>query len=97
MEKKAPPVDRIEVENLEAAIWLNDTKEGPMLSYTLQRVYSVNGERKRSNSFGRRDSKNVSKLVKLANEYITKHDPKEFVRPLGTVQQDAPEAVAEPA
>lgn len=95
MEKKATkPVAHIEVENLEAAIWLNDTKEGPMLNFTLQRVYRVNGERRRSNSFGKRDRENLSRLVALASEYVAVHEPTEFGASI-TVEVDAPEAEAQ--
>jgi len=67
---KAQPVEEVRIGSVKAAIWRNDTEQGPRFNVTLQRIYR-DGEGKwhSTGSFGRDD---LLVLVKVANEAHTR-------------------------
>lgn len=64
------PVHEIRLGAIKAAIWENDTRNGPRHSVTLSRLYKDGDEWKRTESFGRDDLPLVAKVADLAHTFI---------------------------
>ena len=66
------PVHTIRHHRLEAAIWSNQTANGPMYNVTVKRGYKdAAGEWKDAESFGFDDLMNLSKLLSDAHTFIS--------------------------
>ncbi|MCA9564816.1 hypothetical protein [Botrimarina mediterranea] len=68
--KKMRPVHEVRVGRVRAAIWENDTQNGPRHNVTLSRLYKEGEEWKDSGSFGRDDLPLVAKVSDLAHSWI---------------------------
>lgn len=64
------PVHKIRLSAIKAAIWENDTDNGPRHSVTVSRTYRSNDEWKESSSFGRDHLLVVSKVLDMAHSWI---------------------------
>lgn len=68
---KAKPVHEIRLGRIRAAIWANDTQNGPRHNVTLARLYKDEKDGWRdSSSFGRDDLPLVAKVSDLAHTWI---------------------------
>ena len=67
---KKAPVHEVRVGRVRAAIWENDTQNGPRHNVTLSRLYKDGDEWKDSQSFGRDDLPLVAKVSDLAHSWI---------------------------
>ena len=68
--KKSRPVHEVRVGRVRAAIWENETQNGPRHNVTLSRLYKDGEEWKDSGSFGRDDLPLVAKVSDLAHSWI---------------------------
>ncbi|WP_235034191.1 hypothetical protein [Roseiconus lacunae] len=68
--EKARPVHEIRMGRIKAAIWENETANGPRHNVTVSRIYKDGETWKDSNSFGRNDLPLVGKVVDLAHTWI---------------------------
>ena len=64
------PVNEVRLGRIKAAIWENETPNGPRHNVTLQRIYKDGEEWKTSDSFGRDDLPLVMKVADLAHSWI---------------------------
>ena len=72
------PVHTVRHRNIKAAIWKNETANGPMYNVTVLRSYKDDGgEWKDSNSIGYDDLMNVAALMYEAHAYISEVRAKE--------------------
>lgn len=67
---KARPVHEVRVGRVRAAIWENQTDQGPRHNVTVSRLYKEGDQWKDSSSFGRDDLPLVAKVVDLAHSWI---------------------------
>ena len=68
---KVRPVHEIRFGRIRAAIWLNETENGPRHNVTITRLYKKEGEDwKDSTSFGRDDLPLVAKVCDQAHTWI---------------------------
>jgi hypothetical protein len=65
------PVQTLRHRRLKAAVWRNDTKNGPMYNVTLVRSYQENNEWHDTHSLGYDDLMNAAKLLYDAHSFIT--------------------------
>lgn len=63
------PVQEIRMGRVKAAIWENETQNGPRFSVTVQRIYKDGEEWKTSDSFGRDDLPLLAKVLDRAHSY----------------------------
>jgi hypothetical protein len=70
--KPNPPAHTVRVGAIQASIWRNETKEGPMFSVTFDRSYKDGDAWKRSDSFGRNNLLVLSNIASQAFEWIAK-------------------------
>lgn len=68
--KKNAPVHELRVGRVRAAIWENDTQNGPRHNVTISRLYKDGDEWRDSASFGRDDLPLVAKVTDLAHSWI---------------------------
>jgi hypothetical protein len=69
--KNQPPVDHIQVGDVEASIWSNTSKTGSIYySVTLQRKYKVGETLKASQAFYRSDLLQLAKVADLAFDRV---------------------------
>ena len=69
--KKQPPVDHIQVGDVEASIWSNTSKTGSTYySVTIQRKYKVGETLKASQAFYRSDLLQLAKVSDLAFDRV---------------------------
>ena len=66
---KPKPLQEIRIRAVKAAIWCNDTKDGPRYNATFSRLYKDGDEWKSTSSFGRDD---LLVLAKLADHTHTR-------------------------
>lgn len=69
-EAKNRPVHELRLGRIRAAIWQNDTENGPRHNVTVTRLYKDGEEWKDSSSFGRDDLPLVAKVCDLAHTWI---------------------------
>ena len=67
---KAKPVHEVRLGRIKAAIWLNETENGPRHNVSLSRLYKDGDNWKDSTSFGRDDLPLVAKVADLAHTWI---------------------------
>jgi hypothetical protein len=67
---KNRPVHEIRFGRIRAAIWQNETDNGPRHNVTVSRLYKEGDEWRDSPSFGRDDLPLVSKICDLAHTWI---------------------------
>ncbi len=67
---KKAPVHEVRVGRVRAAIWENDTQNGPRHNVTISRLYKDGEAWKDSTSFGRDDLPLVAKVTDLAHSWI---------------------------
>lgn len=66
-EDRAKPVHEIRLGRIRAAVWLNDTENGPRYNVQISRLYKDKADKwKDSSSFGREDLPLVAKVADLA-------------------------------
>ena len=66
-EERAKPVHEIRLGRIRAAVWLNDTENGPRYNVQISRLYKDKQDKwKDSPSFGRDDLSLVAKVADLA-------------------------------
>ncbi len=66
-----PPVAEKRLGSLKAAIWVNETKNGPRHNVTLSRLYKNDGEQwQETISFGKNDLLPLRKLLDQAHTWI---------------------------
>lgn len=70
---KVRPVHEIRLGRIKAAIWSNETQNGPRHNVTLSRIYKDGNDWKDSASFGRDDLPLVAKVVDQAHTWIFSH------------------------
>ena len=64
---RAKPVHEIRIGRIRAAVWLNDTENGPRYNVQIARLYKDKQDKwKDSTSFGRNDLPLVAKVADLA-------------------------------
>jgi hypothetical protein len=69
--EKAKPVHEIRLGRIRAAIWLNDTENGPRYNVQITRLYKDKNDKwKDSPSFGREDLPLVEKVADSAMVWI---------------------------
>jgi hypothetical protein len=64
------PVQEIRLGRIKAAIWENQTENGPRHNVTVSRLYKDGEEWKTADSFGRDDLPLLAKAVDLAHTWI---------------------------
>lgn len=64
------PVHKLQLGAIKAAIWMNETNNGPRHSVTVSRVYRANEEWKETGSFGRDHLLVVAKVLDMAHSWI---------------------------
>lgn len=69
-QQKQKPVHEIRLGRIRAAIWLNETKNGPRHSVSLSRLYKDDDGWKDSSSFGRDDLPLIEKVAASAHAWI---------------------------
>ena len=69
-EKKQRPVHDIRLGRIRAAIWLNETENGPRHNVTISRLYKDGDDWRDSASFGRDDLPLVAKIADLCHTWI---------------------------
>ena len=74
---KKQPVMKLEIRALKAAIWRNESENGPWHNVTLERVYKDGDEWKSSASFGRDDLLELAKLANNAHTWIVEQESAE--------------------
>ena len=68
---KAKPVHEIRLGRIRAAVWLNETDNGPRYNVQISRLYKDKADKwKDSASFGREDLPLVAKVADLAMVWI---------------------------
>ena len=75
MSKK--PVHEVRLGRIRAAIWENETQNGPRHNVTFTRLYKDGTTWKDSGSFGRDDLPLVAKVADMAHTWIFQHKPDE--------------------
>jgi len=73
MSKK--PVHEIRLGRIRAAIWENETQNGPRHNVTFTRLYKDGNTWKDSGSFGRDDLPLVAKVADMAHTWIFQYKP----------------------
>ena len=69
--EKSKPVHEIRLGRIRAAIWLNETENGPRYNVQLSRLYKDKSDKwKDSASFGREDLPLVAKVADLSMVWI---------------------------
>jgi hypothetical protein len=66
----SPPVFTVRHRALKAAVWKNDTENGPMFNTTVTRSYKDKDEWKESGSFGYDDILIVAELLRTCHGFI---------------------------
>jgi hypothetical protein len=67
MPEKAKPVHELRLGRIRAAIWLNETENGPRYNVQISRLYKDKNDKwQDSSSFGREDLPLVAKVADLA-------------------------------
>ena len=84
------PLHEIRHRNIRAAIWTNETANGPMHTVTITRGYKDGDQWKDSHSFGYDELTIVAKLMYDAHSFITQ------LRAQARVRQPAPPAEPRP-
>ncbi len=68
---KAKPVHEVRLGRIRAAVWLNETDNGPRYNVQISRLYKDKADQwKDSSSFGREDLPLVGKVADLAMVWI---------------------------
>jgi hypothetical protein len=67
-QSKKKPVKEVRIGSVKAAIWLNETEQGPRFNATFERLYREGDTWKSSPSFGRDD---LLVLAKVADQVHT--------------------------
>lgn len=68
---KAKPVHEVRLGRIRAAVWLNETDNGPRYNVQISRLYKDKADKwKDSTSFGREDLPLVMKVADLAHTWI---------------------------
>ena len=68
---KAKPVHEIRLGRIRAAVWLNETDNGPRYNVQISRLYKDKADKwKASSSFGREDLPLVGKVADMAMVWI---------------------------
>ena len=67
---KTKPVQEVRLGRIKAAIWLNETDNGPRHNVSLSRLYKEGDKWQDSTSFGRDDLLLVAKVADLAHTWI---------------------------
>lgn len=103
---RAKPVQEIRLGVVRAAIWRNETENGPRYNTTFSRIYRDAEQWNNTDSFGREDLLLVAKVADLAHTWIhaqgreTTHDPATNSSAVGTgpgqARADGPPGVAGP-
>lgn len=75
--QRQQPVHEIRLGAIKAAIWKNETENGPRFNSTFSRIYRNGDEWKSTDSFGRDDLLVLAKVADLAHSWITQPEPDE--------------------
>ena len=67
---KAKPVHEVRLGRIKAAIWRNDTQNGPLYNVTIVRLYKDGNQWKDATSFGRDDLPLVAKVADQVHTWI---------------------------
>ena len=70
MSNSTRPVHEVRMGRVKAAIWRNDSTNGPMHNVTIQRLYKTDEGWATTTSFGREDLPLVGKVADLAHTWI---------------------------
>jgi hypothetical protein len=70
------PVHRIRHGAVNASVWQQETKKGPMFNVTFQRAYKDGDDWKNSSSFGRKDLLVLGFIAAQAFEWISEQPKK---------------------
>ncbi len=70
MTNSTRPVHEVRMGRIKAAIWRNDSTNGPMHNVTIQRLYRTDDGWATTTSFGREDLPLVMKVADLAHTWI---------------------------
>lgn len=81
------PLETIRIGRVQAAIWSNDTKHGPKLNATLERIYRDNDSWKSSSTYGR---DNLLLLAKVADRTHTRITELELANRSGSDDTEPP-------
>lgn len=65
-----PPANQFKMGRIRAAVWLNETENGPRYNVTVSRLYKDGDDWHDSQSFGRDDLPLVMKVVDQAHTWI---------------------------
>jgi hypothetical protein len=72
--EKAKPVHEIRLGRIRAAVWLNETDNGPRYNVQISRLYKDKADQwKDSTSFGREDLPLVARVADLATVWVYEH------------------------
>lgn len=71
---KKRPVHEVRIGAVKAAIWRNDSSNGPWYAVTFERVYKDGDEWKSTASFGRDDLLALAKVSDQAHTWILEQD-----------------------
>ena len=75
--KRPPPIHEIKLGSIKGLIWKNETKKGPRLSATYERVYMDDKEEWQvSNSYGPTDSLVLAQVTRLCALWMFKNQAK---------------------
>ena len=88
-----PPIDHIRLGAIQAAIWSNDTENGPRFSVTVERMYREreSNEWKYSGTFNRDDLLTLAKVADLAHTRIHEIQGKVRAKSRLAEEQSAPD------
>ena len=88
-----PPIDHIRLGAIQAAIWSNDTENGPRFSVTVERMYREreSNEWKYSGTFNRDDLLTLAKVADLAHTRIHEIQGKVRAKARLADEQSAPD------
>lgn len=86
----AKPVHQVRLGRIRAAIWLNNTDNGPRHNVTVSRLYHDGGQWRDSTSFGREDLPLLAKVCDRAHDWIFEHG-QEAIQAAGATAEGEPE------
>ncbi len=75
------PAHEIRLGRIKAAIWRNETEQGPRHSVSIVRIYKTDKGWETSSSFGRDELPLVAKVADMAHTWIYQHGEQEKATP----------------
>ena len=70
---KKRPIHELRLGRIKAAVWENETENGPRHNVTIARLYRDGNQWKDTTSFGRDDLPLVAKVADMAHSWIFQH------------------------